>query len=106
MILTFVAAIEASLIFFSWSRRARIRRQEILLGGSAPTISLPLLDHYLEQQTCTPTKLQLIAAQKASAVCRHAVQTRAFEYLALRIIQSVVTRARRKSQISKVEVVL
>jgi hypothetical protein len=34
MILTF-AVIEASLISFSWSRRSRMRRQQILMGGGA-----------------------------------------------------------------------
>ena len=107
MILTFVAAIEASLISVSWIRRARIRRQEILMGGSTFELkSLPILDRYLKQQTGTPTKLQIIAAQKVSAAIRQAVHTKAFEFLILRMIQAVVTRARRKSQMSKVEVVL
>jgi len=98
MILTFVAAIEASLILFSFSRRSRLKRREILLGGGMQQIkSLPILDRYLKQQTGTPTKLQVIAAQKTSAAIRQAVQTQAFEYLVLRMIQSVVTRALRKS---------
>jgi hypothetical protein len=106
MILTFVAAIEASLIFLSWSRRSRIRRHEILLGGIPEIKGLPILDRYLKQQTGMPTKLQIIAAQKVSSAFRKAVHTKAFEYVVLRMIQSVVTRTRRKSKMSKVEVVL
>jgi hypothetical protein len=106
MILTF-AAIEASLISVSWSRRSRMRRQQILMGGSAYGIkSLPILDRYFKQQTGTPTKLQTIAAQSVSAVIRQAAHTQAFEYLVLRIIQCAAAQARKKSVISKVEVVL
>ncbi len=107
MILTFVTAIEASMIFSSWCRRVRTRRKEILLGGSTHEIkSLPILDRYLKQQTGNPTKMQIVAAQKVSVAIRHAVHTQAFEYLVLRIIQSVVARARCKSQMATVEVIL
>ena len=107
MIFTFVAAIEASLVFLSFSRRSRLKRQEILLGGGTQQIkSLPILDRFLKQQIGTPTKLQIIAARKVSSVFRQAVQAEAFEYLVLRMIQSAITRARRKSQMSKVEVIL
>ena len=106
MILTF-AAIEASALFLTFSRRSRLQRKDILLAGGTQQIkSLPILDRYLKQQTGTATKLQIIAAQKVSAAVRQAVHTRAFEYFVLRMIQAVITRARSKSQMSKVEVIL
>ncbi len=107
MLIEFIVATEASLLSACWIRRARMRRQQILLGGSTNEIrSLPILDRCLKQQTGTPTRLQAIAAQKLAAACRRAVHTRAFEYLILRVIQSVASRSRRQSPISKVEVVL
>ncbi len=107
MWIEFIVATEASLLPASWFRRARMRRQEILLGGGTHEIkNLPILDEYIKRHTGTPTRLQTIAAQKVAAACRRAVHTRAFEYLILKLVQSVVHRSRRESGISKVEVVL
>jgi hypothetical protein len=106
MILELIVATEASLLSASWIRRSRMRRQQILLGGSTPEINLPFLDQYLRQQTANPTRLQTIAAQKLAAVCRHAVHTQAFELLVLKLIQSASRRSRRESEISRVEVIL
>jgi hypothetical protein len=106
MILELIAATEASVLSASWIRRSRMRRQEILLGGSTSEINLPFLDRYLKQQTTNPTRLQTFAAQKLAAVCRHAVQTNAFELLVLKLIQSISRRSRRELEISKVGVIL
>ena len=106
MILELIVATEASVLSASWIRRSRMRRQQILMGGSIPEITLPLLDRYLKQQTTNPTRLQTFAAQKLAAVCRHAVHTQAFELLVLKLIQSASRRSRRESEISKVEVIL
>ena len=106
MILELIVAAEASVFSASWIRRSRTRRQEILLGGSTPEMSLPFLDQYLRQQTANPTKFQAFAAQKLGAVCRRVVHTQAFELLVLKLIQSASRRYRRESKISKVEVIL
>ena len=106
MLLELIVATEASVLSASWIRRSRMRRQQILRGGSAPEINLPFLDQYLRQQTTNPTRLQTFAAQKLTAVCRHAVHTQAFELLVLKLIQSASRRSRRESEISKVEVIL
>ena len=106
MILELIVATEASVLSASWIRRSRMRRQQILMGGSTPEINLPFLDQYLRQQTTNPTRLQTFAAQKLAAVCRHAVHTQAFELLVLKLIQSASRRSRRESEISKVEVIL
>jgi hypothetical protein len=106
MILELILVTEASVLSSSWIRRSRLRRQQILLGGSTSEINLPFLDRYLKQQTANPTRLQTIAAQKLAAVCRHVVYTQAFELLLLKLIQSASHRSRRESEISKVEVVL
>ena len=106
MILELIVIAEASVLFASWIRRSRMRRQEILLGGNTPEINLPFLDKYLRQQTTNPTRLQTFAAQKLAAVCRHAVHTQAFELLVLKLIQSASRRSRWESEISKVEVIL
>ena len=106
MILELIVATEASVLSASWIRRSRMRRQQILMGGSTPEINLPFLDQYLRQQTTKPTRLQTFAAQKLAAVCRRAVHTQAFELLVLKLIQSASRRSRRESEISKVEVIL
>jgi len=106
MILELIVATEATVLSASWIRRSRKRRQEILMGGSTSEINLPFFDQYLRQQTTNPTRLQTFAAQKLAAVCRHAVHTQAFELLVLKLIQSASRRSRRKSEISKVEVIL
>ena len=106
MLLELIVATEASVFSASWIRRSRMRRQQILLGGSTPEINLPFLDHYLRQLTTNPTRLQTFTAQKLAAVCRHAVHTQAFELLVLKLIQSASRRSRRESEISNVEVIL
>ena len=106
MLLELIVATEACVLSASWIRRSRMRRREILLGESTPEINLPFLDRYLRQQTTNPTRLQAFAAQKLAAVCRHAVHTRAFDLLVLKLIQSASRRSRRESEISTVEVIL
>jgi hypothetical protein len=106
MILELIVATEASVLSASWIRRSRMRRQQILMGGSTPETNLPFLDRYLRQQTTNPTRLQTFVAQKLAAVCRHAVHTQSFELLVLMLIQSASRRSRRESEISKVEVIL
>jgi hypothetical protein len=106
MILELIVATEASVLSASWIRRSRMRRREILLGGSTPEITLPFLDQYLRQQTTNATRLQSFAAQRLSAVCRRAVHTQAFELLVLKLIQSASRQSRREAEISKVVVIL
>jgi hypothetical protein len=106
MLLELIVATEASVLSASWIRRSRMRRQQILLGGSTPEINLPFLDRYLRQQTTNPTRLQTFAAQKLAAVCRHAVHTQAFELLVLKLIQSASCRSRQEAELSNVEVIL
>ena len=106
MFLELIVATEASVLSASWIRRSRMRRQQVLLGGSTSGINLPFLDRYLRQQTTNPTRLQTFAAQKLAAVCRHAVHTQAFELLVLKLIQSASRRSRREWENSTVEVIL
>src|ERR1017187_10526529 len=51
MLLELIVATEASVLSASWIRRSRMRRQQILMGGSTPEITLPFLDDYIRQQT-------------------------------------------------------
>ena len=106
MLLELIVATEASVLSASWIWRSRMRRQQMLMGGSAPEINLPFLDDYIRQQTTNPTRLQTFVAQKLAAVCRRAVHTQAFELLVLKLIQSASRRCRRESEISRVEVIL
>jgi len=106
MLLELIVATEASVLSASWIRRSRMRRRQILLGGSASEITLPFLDGYLRRQTTNPTRLQTFAAQRLAAICRRAVHTKAFELLVLKLIQSASRRSRWESEISKVEVIL
>jgi len=106
MLIELIVATEASVLSASWIRRSRIRRRQILQGVSTPEIHLPFLDRFLRQQTTNPTWLQSFAARKLAMVCRHAVQTRAFELLVLKLIQSASRRSRQEAEMSKVEVIL
>jgi hypothetical protein len=106
MLLELIVATEASVLSASWIRRSRMRRQQILMGGSTSEINLPFFDKYLKQQTTNSTRLQTFAAQKLAAVCRRAVHTQAFELLLLKLIQSTSRRSRQDAEISKVEVIL
>jgi hypothetical protein len=106
MILELMVVTEASALSASWIKQSRMRRQQILLGGSTPEIKLPFLDQHLRQQTPNATRFQTFAAQKLAGVCRSAVHTRAFELLVLKLIQSASRRYRRESEISKVKVIL
>ena len=106
MLLELIVATEASVLSASWIRRSRLRRRQILMGGSTPEINLPFLDRYLRQQTINATRLQSFAAQRLAAICRRAVHTQAFELLVLKLIQSASRQSRRESEISKVEVIL
>jgi hypothetical protein len=106
MFLTLIAAAEASALSVTWISRSRMRRQQILMGGKAPEANLPFLDRYLKQQTTNPTRLQVFAARKLAAICRHVVHTQAFELLVLKLIQSAARRSRQDAEISRVEVIL
>jgi hypothetical protein len=106
MILELIVATEASVLSASWIRRSRMRRGQILMGGSTSELNLPFIDRHLRQQTTNPTRLQTLAAQKLAAVCRRVVHTQAFELLVLKLIQSASRRSRRDAEISIVEVVL
>ena len=106
MLLELIVATEASVLSASWIRRSRMRRQQILQGGSASEINLPFLDRYLRQRTINPTRLQAFVARKLAMVCRHAVHTHAFELLILKLIQSASRRSRQEAEISRVEVIL
>jgi hypothetical protein len=106
MIMELVVATEASVLSASWIRRFRMRRQQTLMGGGTSEITLSFLDRYLRQQTANPTRLQIFVTHRLAAICRHAVQTQAFELLILKLIQSASHRSQRESEISKVEVIL
>jgi hypothetical protein len=106
MLIELIVATEATVLSASWIRRSRLRRWQILLGGSTSEINLPFLDQYLRQQTTNPTWLQTFVAQKIASVCRHAVHTQAFELLVLKLIQSASRRSRQEAEISRVEVIL
>jgi hypothetical protein len=106
MLLELIVASEVCVFSASWIRRSRMRRQQILLGESTPELNLPFLDRYLRRETANPTRLQTLAARRIAAVCRHAVQTQAFELLVLKLIQSGSRRCQRDAEISKVEVIL
>jgi hypothetical protein len=106
MLLELIVATKASVLSASWIRRSRMRRRQILMGGSKPELTLPFLDRYLRQQTTNPTRLQTFTAQTLAAICRRAVHTQAFELLVLKLIQSASRRYRRESEISEVEVIL
>ena len=106
MLLESIVASEVAVLSASWIRRSRTRRQRTLLGGGTPELNLPFLDRYLRRETANPTRLQTLTAGKLAAVCRHVVQTQAFELLVLKLIQSASRRSQRDEEISKVEVIL
>jgi hypothetical protein len=105
-LLTLLAAAEASCLSASWFQRARMKRQELLLGKETRFLSLPFIDNHLAKQADHATGLQTLAARQVAAVFRQVVHTRAFELLVLKLIQSASRQSRWESEISKVEVIL
>jgi hypothetical protein len=105
-LLTFLVAAEASFLSASWFQRARIRRQELLLGKGTRSLMIPFIGDRLSKQTDHATRLQTFAAKQVTAICRHVVHTAAFELLVLKLTQSTSRRLRREVEISKVEVIL
>ena len=105
-LLTLLAAAEASFLSASWFQRARMKRQELLLGKETRLLKIPFIDNQLAKQADQATRLQTFAARQAAAVCRQVVHAQAFELLVLKLIQSASRRYRRESEISKVEVIL
>jgi len=105
-LLTVLAAAEASCLSASWFQRARMKRQELLLGKETRLLNLPFVDNHLAKQADHATRLQTFAARQVAAVFRQVVHTRAFEILVLKLIQSASRQSRQESEISKVEVVL
>ena len=105
-LLTLLAASEASFLSAAWFQRARMKRQELLLGIETRLLRLPFIDKRLAKRSDHATRLQTFAARHVAAVCRNVVHTRAFELLVLKLIQSASRRYRREVEISRVEVIL
>ena len=105
-LLAILAAAEASCLSASWFQRARMKRQELLLGKETRLVNIPFIDKHLAKQADHATRLQTFAARQVAAVFRQVVHTRAFEIVVLKLIQSVSRQSRRESEISKVEVIL
>jgi tryptophan 2,3-dioxygenase len=105
-LLTLLATAEASCLFASWFQRARMKRQELLLGKETRLLNLPFIDNHLAKQADHATRLQTFAARQVAVVFRQVVHTRAFEILVLKLIQSASRQSRRESEISTVEVIL
>ena len=103
-LLTIFAAAEASFLSASWLQRARIERQELLLGKEARSLMVPFIGN--SKQTDRATRLQAFAAKQVTAICRQVVHTGAFELLVFKLIQSASRRLRREVEISRVEVIL
>ena len=105
-LLALLATAEASVLSASWFQRARLKRQELLLGKESRSLNLPFIENYLAEQAEHATWLQTFTARQTAAACRRAVHTGAFELLVLKLIQSASRRYRRESEISKVKVIL
>ena len=105
-LLTILAAAEAFCLSASWFQRARMKRQELLLGKETRLLNIPFIDNHLAKHADHATWLQTFAARQVAVVFRHVVHTRAFGLLVLKLIQSASPQSRRESEISTVEVIL
>jgi tryptophan 2,3-dioxygenase len=106
VLLAILAAAEASFLSASWFQRARMKRQELLLGKETRSLNIPFIDKHLAKQADHATRFQTFAARQLAVVFRQVVHTRAFELLVLKLIQSASRQSRRESGISTVEVIL
>jgi hypothetical protein len=105
-LLAILAAAEASCLSASWLQRARMKRQELLLGKETRLLNLPFIDNRLAKQADHATWLQTFVARQVAAVFRQVVHTRAFELLLLKLIQSASRQSRPESEFSRAEVIL
>ena len=105
-LLAILAAAEASFLSASWFQRARMKRQELLLGKETRLLNIPFIDKHLAKQADHATRLQTLTARQVAAVFRQVAHTRAFEILVLKLIQSASRQSRREPEISRVEGIL
>ena len=64
VLLTLLAAAEASFLSASWFQRTRQKRQELLLGKETRLLKIPFVDNRLTKQVDQATRLQTFAADK------------------------------------------
>jgi hypothetical protein len=105
-IIALLVATKAAFLWASWSHWRYGRRQKILMGNSATGRSIALVDRQLKRKVEGATNTQIFAASKLTEICRQAVQTRAFEYMLLHVIQSGLRKRQTTLSITKTEVVL
>lgn len=96
MLIAFLAGVEALLYSAARSKRGRMRKLQLLMGGASTDLEcvVPLVDNYLKQKTAGATRFQRFIASKLAAMCRRAVHTRSFEYLLLHLVRTVANKRR------------
>ena len=97
MLLTIIAAVEATLYSAARSKKGRVRRQQLLMGNSLGSVrALPLVDDYLKQKTARATRFQSFLARKLAEIFRRLVNTRSFYYLLLHLLRTAINKRRNK----------
>ncbi len=95
MLIAIIAGLETVFLAAARSQRGRVRRQQLLMGTSMDMgRAVPLVDDYLKQKTARATRFQRFIAKNLAALCRRAVQTKSFEYLALHLVRAAIMKRR------------
>jgi hypothetical protein len=107
MFIALIAATEALLFSASGAKRHRARTQQVLMGNSLdPGRRLPFIDGYLRRKAAGASKPHVFVASKLAEVCRHAVNTKSFEYLLLHVIRTANLKRRSMRFISQRRITL
>jgi hypothetical protein len=84
-----------------------MRKQKVLMGNNQNFgRSILWVDRHLKRKTESATRLQVFVSSKLAEICRRFVNTHAFHYMLLRIIQLGTLKRQSKLSITKPEVVL
>ena len=95
MLIAIIAGLETMFLAAARSKQGRVRRQQLLMGTSTDLHrAVPLVDDYLKQKTMKATRFQRFIARNLASLCRRAVQTKSFEYLALNLVRAAIMKRR------------
>jgi len=93
--LSLVATAEALLISATHAKRRKMQREQLLMGNSPGSCSLPFLDEHMRQRTAGASRLEIFAAAKLAEACRQVVQLRLFEYVLLHVMRTSLKRRKK-----------
>jgi hypothetical protein len=95
MLIAIIAGLETMFLAAARSKQRRARRVQLLMGTSTDLHrAVPFVDDYLKQKTAKATRFQRFIGRNLVALCRRAVQTKSFEYLAVHLVRAAIMKRR------------